>query len=62
MGLHELLAATKEMKRKIMDNNKVEELRQQAILDGMTTLKQDGIDKVFQGYCDLKQVLAVCIA
>jgi len=62
MALHELLSATKEMKRKIMDNNKVEELRSQAISDGMTTLKQDGIDKIFQGYCDLKQVLAVCIA
>ena len=39
----------------------VEELREQALKDGMKTLKQDGIYKVFKGDCDLKQVMAVCI-
>ena len=39
----------------------VEELREQALKDGMTTLKQDGIYKVFKGDCYLKQVMAVCI-
>ena len=39
----------------------VEELREQALKDGMTTLKQDEIYKVFKGDCDLKQVMAVCI-
>ena len=38
----------------------IEELREQALKDGMTTLKQDGIYKVFKGDCDLKQVMAVC--
>jgi len=27
----------------------------------MTTLKQDGISKVFQGYTDIRQVRSVCI-
>jgi len=61
MGLHELLSGTKEMKRKIMDKNMVEDLRLQAIADGMTTLKQDGIAKIFKGHTDLKQVLSVCV-
>ena len=39
----------------------IEELREQALKDGMTTLKQNGIYKVFKGDCDLKQVMAVCI-
>ena len=39
----------------------IEELREQALKDGITTLKQDGIYKVFKGDCDLKQVMAVCI-
>ena len=39
----------------------VKELPEQALKDGMTTLKQDGIYKVFKGDCDLKQVMAVCI-
>ena len=60
-GLHELLDGTDDMKRMIMKNELVENLRGQAIKDGMTTLKQDGIYKVFKGDCDLKQVLAVCI-
>ena len=61
-GLHEALEGTEEMKRMIMSKTLIEELRNQAIRDGMTTLKQDGILKVFKGDCDLKQVMAVCIA
>lgn len=60
-GLHELLEGTEKMKRMIMKKSLVEELRAQAITDGMTTLKQDGIYKIFKGDTDLKQVLAVCI-
>ncbi|MFT4577754.1 MAG: type II secretory ATPase GspE/PulE/Tfp pilus assembly ATPase PilB-like protein [Nitrospinales bacterium] len=60
-GLHELLDGSDDIKRMIMKNELVENLREQAIKDGMTTLKQDGIYKIFKGDCDLKQVLAVCI-
>ncbi|MFQ5449029.1 MAG: ATPase, T2SS/T4P/T4SS family [Nitrospinaceae bacterium] len=61
MALHELLHGSSEIKRKIMRKSMVDELRIQAIQDGMVTLKQDGIQKIFMGYCDLKQVLSVCI-
>jgi type II secretory ATPase GspE/PulE/Tfp pilus assembly ATPase PilB-like protein len=61
MGLHELLVATDEMKRKIQKRDPIEELRQQAQRDGMTTLLQDGIQKVLSGVLDFKQVRAVCI-
>ena len=61
MGLHELLVATDEMKRKIQRRDPIEELRKQAMRDGMTTLLQDGIQKVIQGALDFKQVRAVCI-
>ena len=60
-GIHECLEGTDEIKRMIMKQRLVEDLRKQAISDGMTTLKQDGIYKVFKGDCDLKQVMAVCI-
>lgn len=60
-GLHECLDGSDEIKRMIMKQSLVEELRRQAINDGMTTLKQDGIYKIFKGDCDLKQVLSVCI-
>jgi len=49
------------MKRKIQKREPIEELRNQAIRDGMTTLLQDGIQKVVRGITDFKQVRAVCI-
>ena len=59
MAIHEILLGTPEMKRKIMHKELVDELRELAKREGMTTLKQDGIQKVFQGHCDLKKVLTV---
>jgi type II secretory ATPase GspE/PulE/Tfp pilus assembly ATPase PilB-like protein len=61
MGIHELLVATDEMKRKIQQREPIEDLRKQAMVDGMTTLLQDGIQKVVKGVTDFKQVRAVCI-
>lgn len=60
-GLHELLAGTDEIKAVIQRRAAVEEIRKQAIKDGMRTLLQDGISKVFQGITDMKQVRSVCI-
>ena len=61
MGIHELLMGTDDAKRLIQTKAVMEKIREQAIKDGMTTLKQDGIEKIFAGYCDLFQVRKVCI-
>ena len=61
MGIHELLMGTDEQKRLIQSCAKMEEIRGQAVKDGMTTLKQDGIEKIFAGHCNLLQVRKVCI-
>jgi type II secretory ATPase GspE/PulE/Tfp pilus assembly ATPase PilB-like protein len=61
MGLHELLLGTDEMRKKIQINEKMEVLRAQAVADDMTSLKQDGIAKIFGGNCDLIEVRKVCI-
>jgi type II secretory ATPase GspE/PulE/Tfp pilus assembly ATPase PilB-like protein len=61
MGIHELLMGTDEQKKLIQGKAKMESIRDQAISDGMTTLKQDGIEKVLQGKTDLLQVRKVCI-
>jgi type II secretory ATPase GspE/PulE/Tfp pilus assembly ATPase PilB-like protein len=61
MGIHELLVGTDPMKKLIQSNARMEEIRKQALTDGMTTLKQDGIQKIFAGHCDLLQVRKVCI-
>ena len=61
MGIHELLVATDECKRLIQKRSPIEQLRNQAMSDGMATLLQDGIQKVLAGHTDFKQVRAVCI-
>lgn len=60
-GLHEILAGTDDMKTKVQTRAKMEELREQAVTDGMTTLMQDGIRKILLGQTDLIQVRKVCI-
>lgn len=60
-GIYELLIGTKEIKRVIARRSTVEEIRQQALKDGMRTLYQDGIAKVFRGLTSYKQVRSVCI-
>ncbi len=61
MGIHELLMASDRIKAMIQNRSPMAELREQAIKEGMTTLKQDGIEKVFKGYTDLIEVRRVCI-
>lgn len=61
VGLHELLEGTDPLKALVKRKAEVEHIREQAIKDGMTTLKQDGILKVLQGITDLKEVRRVCI-
>ena len=60
-GLVEILVGTTEMQAMIQRKAKMEEIREQAIADGMTTLMQDGVRKVFLGQTDLKQVRKVCM-
>jgi type II secretory ATPase GspE/PulE/Tfp pilus assembly ATPase PilB-like protein len=61
MAIHELLMGTDEMKKLIQNSASMDRLREQAAKDGMTTLKQDGIEKIFSGKCDLINVRKVCI-
>ncbi len=61
VGLHEILECTDDMKSLIKRKAEVEHVRKQALSDGMTTLKQDGILKCFQGITDVKEVRRVCI-
>jgi type II secretory ATPase GspE/PulE/Tfp pilus assembly ATPase PilB-like protein len=60
-GLHEIIVGTEEMQNKIQVRARMEELRNQAIEDGMTTLMQDGIRKVLLGQTDIMQVRKVCM-
>lgn len=58
-GIHELLTGTHELRSLIYNKADLDELRQQALRDGMRTLKQDGISKIFMGLSDYPQLLRV---
>jgi type II secretory ATPase GspE/PulE/Tfp pilus assembly ATPase PilB-like protein len=52
LGIHELMEGTPDVKRMIKRQAPTEEIFEQAIKEGMTTLKQDGTLKVLQGITD----------
>lgn len=60
-GLYELLAGTDDMKSRIQGRAKMEDLREQAVKDNMSSLMQDGVRKTLLGQTDLIQVRKVCI-
>ncbi len=61
MAIHELMAGTPRIKQLIKQRADLESLLSQAFKEGMTTLKQDGIKKVFEGLTDISEVRRVCI-
>jgi len=61
MGIHELLEGTPAIKKLIRKEAPTDEIFAQAVKEGMTTLKQDGISKVLSGLTDMAEVRRVCI-
>jgi len=59
--IHELMEGTPRIKQLIKERASPEVLLTQALKEGMTTLKQDGIEKVFAGLTDIREVRRVCI-
>jgi type II secretory ATPase GspE/PulE/Tfp pilus assembly ATPase PilB-like protein len=53
VGLHELLVATPRIRQLIHERATAAQIAESAILDGMTLLRQDGIEKMLQGEIDL---------
>jgi len=58
-GVHELLVGTHELQSMIYKKADLSDLPAQAIKDGMRTLKQDGIYKIFKGFTDYEQLLRI---
>ena len=56
-GLYEVMAATSALRKLIMQGAGVDEIRQQALDDGMLTLRMDGMKKVEKGITTLEEVI-----
>ncbi|MBM4126265.1 MAG: GspE/PulE family protein [Nitrospira sp.] len=61
VALHELLLGSDQIKRMVQQKARTEEMLKVALDEGMTTLVQDGIEKVLQGHTTYKEVKAVAI-
>ena len=61
LAIHELMEGTPDIKLMIKNQASTEKIQMQAVDDGMTTLKQDGILKVLEGMTDMTEVRRVTI-
>lgn len=61
VALHELLLGSDQIKRMIQQKARTEDMLHTALSEGMTTLVQDGVQKVLQGLTTYKEVKAVAI-
>lgn len=61
LGIHEVLEGSDHLKYLIKRRADTDDIRTQAVLEGMTSLKQDGILKVLQGLTDIHEIRRVCI-
>jgi type II secretory ATPase GspE/PulE/Tfp pilus assembly ATPase PilB-like protein len=59
LGFHELLTVSRDLRRLVQRGARAEELQEQAMREGMRTLRQDGIEKVLQGLTSLDEVRAI---
>jgi len=57
-GLHELMMMSRELRHLIQTGTRAEELQRTALVQGMRTLRQDGIEKVLQGVTSIEEVRA----
>ncbi len=57
-GIHELMPMSRELRRLIQTGARAEVLQQLALTEGMLTLRQDGIEKVLQGWTSIDEVRA----
>jgi type II secretory ATPase GspE/PulE/Tfp pilus assembly ATPase PilB-like protein len=61
-GIHELLVSTPKMKDLIYHTATADDIQKLALAEGMRTLMQDGIAKMFKGQTDLPQIRRVASA
>ncbi|HEU4829512.1 MAG TPA: type IV-A pilus assembly ATPase PilB [Gemmatimonadales bacterium] len=56
-GLYEVMAMSPELRRMVLRGASVAELRDQAVAEGMLTLRMDGLEKIKKGVTTLEEVV-----
>ncbi len=59
IGIYEVLTASEKINRLMLEEASEQNIENEAILEGMITIKQDGYLKVLQGETTIEEVLRV---
>lgn len=59
LSIAEVMTVTDTIKRKLLENGSAKDIEDEAIKEGMTTMFQDGLEKVIMGKTTLEEVLRV---
>ena len=58
LGIHELMLSDDTIRQHIRHRAPASDIRHSALAAGMTTLRQDGIEKALEGLTDMAEVVA----
>jgi type IV pilus assembly protein PilB len=58
-AIHEVLLMTEEVERLIIERRSTEDIKKTAVMQGMATLREDGLRKVGQGITSLEEIFRV---
>lgn len=61
MGVHEVLTMSESLERMAVENATTDEIKRQAIAEGMKTLRVDGFEKVRLGQTSIEEILRVVV-
>lgn len=61
IGIHELLLMSEGIERLTVQHASADEIKRQAIAEGMRTLREDGFEKVLMGITSIEEVLRVVV-
>jgi type IV pilus assembly protein PilB len=61
MGVHEVLVMSENLERLAVENASADEIKRQAVAEGMLTLREDGFEKCRMGQTSIEEILRVVV-
>ncbi len=61
MGVHEVLTISETLERMTVENASADDIRRQAVSEGMKTLRDDGFEKVLMGTTSIEEIMRVVV-
>ncbi len=61
MGVHEVLTMSETLERMTVENASADDIRRQAVSEGMKTLRDDGFEKVRMGMTSIEEIMRVVV-